>query len=353
MLSLIEEAIRAFLTERNAEQPIPKKQGITLSSAAAAANEAANTWVKEGASAKPHSKKVMPRGVAPGAKWDTFVDLPNSPNENKPEYPDWFTEIAGTGKASRPDLLVFSLERKEIYMFELTCPDERRIDTSQDTKERKYRHLCELFVQVGWTPHLHTMEVGTRGFVAHSVQRVCRVLGLSHKKINVLKAELEWKVVKCSKVIFECQKKPIWNPVDVPIKRPTLKKAPEVEAKDNVYPEHPRPRTPLPRRRRATHHTESGSGDEKETEYEALSPAKVTPARHRPRAKATVSLPVEGAQLQSAAMTELKDGTGEDEVPPDEHDLEEYRDIMEQERQLKQLEMDIEAADEDGLFEYM
>ena len=66
------------------------------------------------------------------------------------------------------------------------CPAEEGIDTAKLYKEAKYRELSAAISDAGWSVELRSLEVGARGFVAHSVPRLLRDLGYSSREVSTL-----------------------------------------------------------------------------------------------------------------------------------------------------------------------
>ena len=75
-------------------------------------------------------------------------------------------EICSTNE--RPYIVVWSSLFKVVVLIELTCPAEEGIQNASIRKQNRYIDLQLLIRNNGWTPHLFTIEVGARGFVAHS-----------------------------------------------------------------------------------------------------------------------------------------------------------------------------------------
>jgi surface antigen len=109
-------------------------------------------------------------------------------------------EICSTGE--RPDLVVWSSSAKVVILVELTCPAEEGIQNATNRKVKRYIDLQLLIRENGWTPHLFTIEVGARGFVAKSTIRMFRSLGLSHSSTSKCAKELSVIAAKCSYAIY-------------------------------------------------------------------------------------------------------------------------------------------------------
>ena len=153
---------------------------------------------------------------------------------------DWLTEadfdhkrfpfpasICGTNQ--RPDLVIWSPSRKVVILAELTCPAEEGIQNATHRKKKRYEDLLCLIREQGWTPHLFTIEVGARGFVAKSTLQFLYALGLSHNSSSVIAKKLSSISARCSYAIYVVHSSLHWDS-----KRPLLE---PVEKKDHVSPE--------------------------------------------------------------------------------------------------------------------
>ena len=110
------------------------------------------------------------------------------------------TEICSTSE--RPDLVIWSSRTKVVILVELTCPAEEGIQNAANRKMKRYIDIQLLIRESGWTPHLFTIEVGARGFVAKSTIRMFRSLGLSHNTTSKCAKDLSVIAAKCSHAIY-------------------------------------------------------------------------------------------------------------------------------------------------------
>jgi hypothetical protein len=80
----------------------------------------------------------------------------------------------------RPDIVIWSVETKQVIMIELTCPAEEGITAAQVRKEARYATLAEEIKSANqeWSTTVMTIEAGARGFVALSLLRCLKKLGL-------------------------------------------------------------------------------------------------------------------------------------------------------------------------------
>ena len=76
------------------------------------------------------------------------------------------TEIALTTK--RPDIVIWSVKAKKVFVIELTVPYEENFDWAHQRKLEKYENLREQCVRNGWIMNVFPIAVGCRGFIANS-----------------------------------------------------------------------------------------------------------------------------------------------------------------------------------------
>ena len=115
--------------------------------------------------------------------------------------------------SQRPDIVLYSSSTQTLVMVELTCPCEENFDLQHMKKLDRYDKLkddCELN---GWKVFLFAVEVGARGYVAHSLTSCLKRFGLVGKNLRLavkeagdealrtsfwlwlLREELEWKSI--------------------------------------------------------------------------------------------------------------------------------------------------------------
>ena len=118
-------------------------------------------------------------------------------------------EICGTSQ--RPDMVIWSPLAKTVILIELTCPAEEGIENAANRKQERYADLQLLFRQNKWTPHLFTVEVGARGFVAKSTIKMFRALGFSYGDTSRIAKDLMAIAARCSYVIYVARENPHWD----------------------------------------------------------------------------------------------------------------------------------------------
>ena len=109
----------------------------------------------------------------------------------------------------RPDIVLYSNVMKIVIMLELTAPAEENIAEWKVKKKQKYEKLAtQIRDGTTWTPHVFTIEVGARGFVASSVQSVLCRLGI---KDNQLINHMSRTSIRASHFIWINRDNPNWK----------------------------------------------------------------------------------------------------------------------------------------------
>jgi len=86
-------------------------------------------------------------------------------------------EIATTDL--RPDIVLWSGSARIVQMIELTVPWEDAVDEAYERKKLWYAHLATEAEQRGLRVQVYPVELGCRGFVAHSTTRFLSSFTLS------------------------------------------------------------------------------------------------------------------------------------------------------------------------------
>ena len=136
-----------------------------------------------------------------GSDWKLQVDV-----QQKLIFPP---EILCTEQ--RPDIVIWSMALKKVFIIELTCPAEEGIEAAKIRKETRYMGLVCQVREMGWTPRLWTIEVGARGFVGQSFHNLFAKLGLSRAENSKLCKSVSITAAKCSYTIFQSAKNPTWD----------------------------------------------------------------------------------------------------------------------------------------------
>ena len=152
--------------------------------------------------------------------WKLLIDYDRAPIIFPPE-------ILPT--TSRPDIIIWSNNTKHVILFELTCGAEEGIPAAATRKRARYKELTENIVSAGWRCSFRTMEVGARGFVAHSTRRCLTSIGFSCSNAKRICKQLSLVSARCSYAIWLSRKQRFWDQsralisVPITINIPTLK----------------------------------------------------------------------------------------------------------------------------------
>ena len=98
-------------------------------------------------------------------------------------------EVCGT--PLKPDIVIIDTHKRELNIFELTCPLERNIEERHLFKQNKYAHFCTDIDSLQAT--VTAFEVSSRGFIS---QRNHKHLQSLHKfcksgiKLNTFKKNI-------------------------------------------------------------------------------------------------------------------------------------------------------------------
>ena len=162
------------------------------------------SFVKAGESKTPNQTQTHRRSLLDGASdWMLLVDFDSTPIV----FP---ADIYCTPE--RPDIVIWSKQRKAVIMIELTCPAEEGIDEARIRKENRYSKLVQDITSQGWTPTLRTIEAGARGFVARSFNRYIKDLGIPPKTAATIVKAVSTVVVRCSSAIYYARANKTWQP---------------------------------------------------------------------------------------------------------------------------------------------
>ncbi|XP_061886207.1 uncharacterized protein LOC133636324 isoform X3 [Entelurus aequoreus] len=126
------------------------------------------TFIREGEKrrTKPSPPDLGPLNVA--RDWEMRVDL-----SQRLIFPP---EIAAT--SLRPDLVLWSMSCRRVFIVELTVPWEDAIDEAFQRKRLRYTNLAAEAEARGWNVKVWPVEVGCRGFVASSTTKLLKEVGI-------------------------------------------------------------------------------------------------------------------------------------------------------------------------------
>ena len=164
-----------------------------------------STFVRPG---QPRSRKCVPDNLLSIADdWRAEFDLSSVKGMPANTIP---AEIAST--KFRPDCVIFSRSKRVIILVELTCPSEKNLTWSARRKHMKYAQLVHRLSRT-WTTVFHTVEVGSRGWVAFSMKRFLKRLGAKHARWVC--SDVSAIARRCSYLIWLKRNSGDWNPVDL------------------------------------------------------------------------------------------------------------------------------------------
>ena len=126
---------------------------------------------------------------------------------------------------ARPDIIIWSMSIKKIFLFELTVPLEENFGDASSRKTTRYHELCDdINSSTCWRASHFPFEVGARGFVARSTRGLLKKLGIpNHLRSSIIKS-LSSIAAKSSFIILRSHNSFEWDR-----KRPLLQLKEEVE----------------------------------------------------------------------------------------------------------------------------
>ena len=167
-------------------------------------------FVKQGTKPVPSRKRPSTARLLEGATdWKCLVDLGRS----KLVFPP---DIYCTSE--RPDLVIWSKKLHKVLLVELTVPAEENIEAAQLRKEARYLPLCEAINSDTcnpWKASLTTIEVGTRGNVAHTTRSFLRKMGLTNANTNAASKDISLIAARCSYAIYLSRDNEAWSKPDL------------------------------------------------------------------------------------------------------------------------------------------
>ena len=104
---------------------------------------------------------------------------------------------------------------KRVIIIELTVPCEDNIADAEFRKKEKYNGLVDSCKLASWDTHLWTIEVGVRGFVAGSLRKCLRNLGVPNPTILRTQSVASKTALRCSYSIYLARNLPEWKPIEL------------------------------------------------------------------------------------------------------------------------------------------
>jgi hypothetical protein len=197
VLANIEVALEKLLLGFNSKRPVSLVNATKQSFKA--------SFVRKGES-KPreNTRDALPLAVLDCANdWNIRVDF----DRKQADFP---ASIFPT--SLRPDIVLWSEMSRVVILLELTCCAEEGISRAQLRKETKYTELLgEINAGKVWKASLFTLEVGARGLVALSTQRVLKKIGFPPAQAARLCKTLSCVVARCSYAVYLAHKNLAWS----------------------------------------------------------------------------------------------------------------------------------------------
>ena len=133
-------------------------------------------------------------------RWKIAVDL---------ETPIVFPLVAS---AQRPDIVMWSDEKKEAVIMELTVSWEDNIKAAEQRKLERYEELIERCEEDGWGVDYYHIGVGARGFIDKTFISLLRNrFGFNQSEVSKLSSELQEAVGKASMWLWLKRNDPSWT----------------------------------------------------------------------------------------------------------------------------------------------
>ena len=147
------------------------------------------------------NKKVTRSDPKWDGKWQVAVDL-GSP---------LIFPLVETNQ--RPDIVVWSDDKKKAIVMELTVSWEDNIKLAEDRKAERYEKLIERCETEGWDTEYYHIGIGARGYIDKGFNYVLRNrLAFSQTKANKLLQEIQKTVEKASMWLWLKRDDNNWNP---------------------------------------------------------------------------------------------------------------------------------------------
>ena len=161
------------------------------------------SFVKAGSTTKVPKRTSRRQTLLDGATdWRLLVEI-----GEKIVFPP---EILAT--PLRPDIIIWSKKEKRVILIELTVPAEEGIFAAQIRKEARYFALRTAIKKTtSWSCTLLTIEVGARGFVARTLPRCLKKLGLKPRKTSRVCKDLSDLVSRCTYAIYLARESKAWD----------------------------------------------------------------------------------------------------------------------------------------------
>ena len=113
--------------------------------------------------------------------------------------------------AQRPDLVVWSDERRCAVILELTVPWEENFAAAEARKEDRYQELLTECREEGWDVEYYHLAVGVRGYVEGKLMHLFkRRFNFSNAEMRSLRVKLQETAERASFFIWLKREDPVW-----------------------------------------------------------------------------------------------------------------------------------------------
>ena len=186
VLSTLKPVLLELIQKHNSKSQVNKLVHPNIKINFRSAKDKSTKSVSSRARPKPQDNRSLLDGAN---DWKCLVDF----DRNNIVFPP---HICAT--SDRPDIIIYSNLAKFVILIELTCPAEEYIEAAAIRKVARYVPLSGLIRDNGWNVSTMTIEVGCRGFVAHSVRMCLKRLGFSNSACTRICRKLSNVVSRCS-----------------------------------------------------------------------------------------------------------------------------------------------------------
>ena len=157
-------------------------------------------FVREGKEPSSKSARRVKADERWSGQWNIAVDL---------DSPMVFPLIAS---AQRPDIVMWSNDRKKAVIMELTVSWEDNIKAAEQRKNERYEVLIERCEEDGWDVDYYHIGIGARGFIDKSFIGLLKSrLGFNQQEVSKLSSEIQETVEKASMWIWLKRNDPSWT----------------------------------------------------------------------------------------------------------------------------------------------
>lgn len=195
-------------------------------------NHISTSFVKSGDNRKLNikSQNSQPNLLSTANDWNMVIDFDAS-------IPFPITDVPTT---LRPDIVIYSLQKRIVIWGELTVPNEERIIESAIKKIGRYKDLAADLTVKDWKVHNMSIEVGSIGFIGNSVRTFLSKLGFPNSQIKCMLRRMSQAARRSSFYIWNARHSKIWSPPSL------FKWSPSVAFPSSVSAPHLHPITSRP-----------------------------------------------------------------------------------------------------------